>query len=371
MKYSPLFFILLSLVIGVVAIIVLPDFPVISDSADYNALGQLISEDVSMLLTVVDDTVQPPLYPLVLGGLYALFGVSHTIVFLFQFLLVGLIGYIIFRIAHDHLNLPFRISILAGLVVLFWPYMILFSLLIRTEILFIFLFILSLWFLLQGLRLGLYKDYAFAGAIIGLASLTRPVVLLLPFWLAGIAILYRLWKRDLSFTWIRPVIIGIVVFVLILFPWVAITSLKFGRFIPVAGNLSAVIEKGNVNLEYLEGVKNTSLRDVMSAKLQNIYLFWNPGAGGYRAERVLETYPSATILLWVYRIGFFLLLGFASLAFNHKKNMPVILLGITILYFWTLHIVTFPYPRYMLPVVPMVIVLAIFSFYRFYFSKDS
>lgn len=351
---------------------VVPQFPVISDSADYDTLALRILDDPRSISMPIDETVQPPLYPLLLAGVYSFFGHTYSAVYAIQFIFVGLIAAFMFIVARAYLKISFRSALVVALCILGWPYFILFSLLLRTEVLFIFL---TLWSALLFLRFveTEVKQYVFAsGLVLGLATLARPVTLLLPIWLGGsILLLLFLFRREEYRKRMQNIIvytgIAFVGFMLVVGPWIAYVSYHNQSFIPVSGNARAVLEKGNVTFEYLEDSElertgETSFVDLLRVKSMNVFLFWNPGAGGYRAERIYEIYPIASVGIWLYRIAFFLLLIGAAYALYRHENRYVILSGVIIAYFWAVHVVTFPYPRYMLPTVPFVIVLALYTF---------
>lgn len=364
--------ILLSLVLSFIVISVIPSFPVVSDSADYHVLALMVLENPSNLASIIDGTVQPPLYSVFLATTYLFFGHTYTAVYVLQFLLVGLISAFVFLISREHFKLSLLPSLLLSAIILFWPYLVLFSLLLRTEVLFIFLLMVSIWLFLRATDHPSWQRYALSGAILGVAALVRPVVLFLPIWLAVLSLPFVIRKNSkykISVkTWASSLRAGLGAFLLVILPWIIVASLTWKTFIPISENLGAVFEKGNVTLDYLDqnitsdnGFINTEL---ISAKLKNLYLFWNPGAGGYRAESLLQKYPLAEIGIWIYKIVFFILLGFAAPAFI-KPNKNTLALGSIILYFWLVHVATFPYPRYMLPVVPLVALLAFVSFERF------
>jgi hypothetical protein len=94
------------------------------------------------------------------------------------------------------------------------------------------------------------------------------------------------------------------------------------------------------------------------SKVKNVFLFWNPGAGGYQAQAYIDRYPFVRTLIWLYRFGFFVLLALAFTTLRRWKDEHVALTWIVIGYFWGVHTVLFPFPRYMLPIIPLVLILA-------------
>jgi hypothetical protein len=207
-----------------------------------------------------------------------------------------------------------------------------------------------------------------AGIFIALAVLARPVALLLPFWvIIGLIILNYLSILRLNKTYLKNGLIGLLIFTSCLLPWIGYVYVKYNRLIPVASNLSYVFGKANKTLEYLDKPAQTtqnSWKDIGKAKIKNIYLFWDPGANGYNFDMLIAAHPSMKLLIYAYKIFYFLILGAALYSLYWLRgNKGVVILSVMIVYFWSVHTVLFPFPRYTLPVIPLVIILAIYSIY--------
>lgn len=355
----------LSLIIGLILIRGIPPFPVISDFLDYDQIGQSIATTGNYITISTQEIIYPPLYPIFLAIIYKVGGHSYTLVYLVQFLLTGLVAGISFLIAHQQLGLGKKTSLAVGLVVLGWPYLVLYSLLLSSEILFIFFLILFIYQLFSLIANPTKKTAVIAGLLGGLAVLARPVALLLPLWLViGLAITNYLWPMGLNKKHLIVGFLGLMVFIATLIPWTGYVYQHFGRIIPVASNLSYVFDKANNTLGYLETESATKETSLTKAKLTNIYLFWNPGASGYQADSLTAKFPRASILFWFYRIGFILIVLCALSSIYWAKTNRLIWISLAvILYFWALHTVLFPFPRYTLVIMPLVITLALFNIY--------
>lgn len=354
---------LASLALGLILITHGPSFPVEKDSLKYLAIRDSIANGS---YAAIEGIIYPPGYPAFLAGLSALFGGSVETIYLVQFVLLGGIAIFTFLIANRHFGINYWLSLVLGLVMLAWPYMVLYSLLVMSEVLYSFLLLATIFTLLTALQSKNLVHFMFAGILLGLTTLVRPVALLLPFWLLGFAILgyycYRMWRPSLL-----HIGIGLCFFVLTLAPWSVYLYSQTGSVLPVSSHLPAVLDKSYNTLSYDEtfgdaDAATPSLGDVMASKAQNLFLFWNPGAGGYQAESLTERFPLASILIIFYKIDFFLilLLGFLSLFLytqNQHRALLMVLWG-TILYTWLLHAALFPYPRYTLPIMPLVCILA-------------
>lgn len=316
-----------------------------------------------------------PGYPLFLALIYYLFGYNYSMVYIVQFLLLAGIGIIVYFIAKRHLKLSSTFSFLASAMVVTWPYFILYSTLILTEILFTFLLLLSVYFLLELQENPSLYNSLISGGVLGATTLVRPVTLLLPFWAVFFFFVFlRKWRKK---AYLLKTILILVVFIVTLAPW-TIRNILLHKSILVSSGLESAIGKGYKDLDYTQGSQalkpgEVDLKTLLVARLKNIYLFWNPGAQGERAQTLLEKYPFVNHLFSVYKLLFFtiLALAFFSLKFiglrsiyrakSTIKKRGIFLLWIIIFYFWGLHTILFPYPRYTLPIIPLVILLSLCS----------
>lgn len=359
--------ILIGLLSGLLLIKFIPQFPIISDYADYDNIGQSLAQGNGYFEISNDRVIYPPLYPFFLSVIYFFFGHNYDAVYLFQFVLLSLLSSLIYLICRKLLKIGVIFALLFSLLIIFWPYFILYSLVISTEILFSLLLLISILTFLIALRNKRVESFIISGLFFSLATLTRPVSLLLPFWLIFWLTIYNYFKskeKKDGFS-LKLLAIFIVVYLLALSPWVGFVYYNYGKLIPVSSNLSAVFSKANSTLAYLgeekKGVAN-GWKEVGRAKLNNVYLFWNPGASGYQMDRVANRFPFANYALWLYRVGFIIILTLAAIAARKLyQSEDVFILILTIIYFWALHTVLFPFPRYTLPVIPLVVILASFS----------
>lgn len=348
----PILLIFLAVVIGALTLLFIPKYPVISDSLDYDNAALTLLQEKKFLPS--GGVLYPPGYPFFLAIIYAIFGHNYNAVYIIQFLLLGGIGVVVYFLGKNRLKFSDGQAVIVSIVTILWPYFILYPMLLMSEILFIFLFLLFVYYFLDS--------RAISGLFLGLATLTRPVILLLPFWLIFFAFLFA---KKISFK--KP----LVIFLIIISLWITFTYINSGRIIPVASNLPVVLEKAYKTLGYEEEFQNSApaeinLQTIVVSKLKNIYLFWNPGAGGYQAEAVTEKYALVRYLFLLYKIVFFIILGLAFISLKFWKTKEIFFLWTIIFYFWSLHTILFPFPRYTLPIMPLVIILAIFTIKRAY-----
>ncbi len=357
----------LTILFGVLILKNFPELPIVSDSEDYHIIAtNILTEHAYPAIPNQTLLVYPPFYPLFIAVVYALTHVGeYASVYFLQYLLVGATAIILFSILRTHVKLPLMPSLLASLSILFWPYLVLYSQLISSEVLYTFLLLLffTLFFSIDKNSRGWIT--VFAGVILGTTILTRPVALLLfPWILIG---LYFVTKLPRVFgiyvlPWKKYCMV-FVISIITLLPWTIYAYKQFDRVIPVASNLGNVFTKANKTFEYLPETEKTS---VIGAKIKNLYLFWDPGASGYHLDILKEKYPLAGIAVALYKLVFFLIVAFGAVsAVVYRHNRLVLYSVLIIGYTWVLHTALFPFPRYTLPIMPFVIIVAVIGITHF------
>ncbi len=141
---------------------------------------------------------------------------------------------LIWAIAHK-LTSDTRIATFAGLGVALNPIFIIESNNITSETLFIFLLIWGLWVYIAGAprRAPTHRSLAVTGALLGLAALTRAMLLLYPFGLAIHLPLAYGWKRA----W-RGVLVLLLAYAAVVSTWTIYNLAKFNRLMIGADGMS-------------------------------------------------------------------------------------------------------------------------------------
>lgn len=364
--------------------------PVTTDGIRYDANAVHLLNTGEMLV-LESGRLYPPGYPLFLAGMYALFGHEYVPVYLVQFFLIGVCGALTFTLARRYFRLPYGLSLLIGACVTAWPYMVLYAMLLFSEVVGITLLLGSTVLLYAYLSKPEPHSRAlfWSGIVLGLSTMVRPVSMLLPFWIVLLWSAYLLVTRQPVPSW-RVAVRYLIAFFIPLVLWSTYTFAAQGRVDSVYSLAPVVIEfamdlmneqettKDIAKLSLTdepsseetatapEAVPHPTVQAILVSKLKNVYLFWNPGAGGYQAQAYLDRYPLVSALIWVYRLGFFFLLALAFMTLRYWREPSIAFVWIVIGYFWGVHTVLFPFPRYMLPVVPLVLVLAALTVYRWW-----
>ncbi len=303
----------------------------------------LICEDGNPLPSVTG-----PVYPLFLALVYGIFGDSFQIVRIIQILFLAGIGVLIYLMARKHLNLSPIFSCAASLATCFWPYLFFYTTLILTEIIFIFLFMLSIYFLLEFQRTSSLKNAILSGTALGMAALTKYIVFLLPFWII------LLWLILLKIPFSKNTLIAIIVFLMIVSPWL----IYHWTTNPDFSYTFDILTKTKQDLKP-HGFWEVNWSLWWTSPVSRAVFFWNPGAEGTRAESLIQQYSWAKKAFTINAILTYMVILGAALSLYFQRKKTLILWG-TILYFWIFHtvFVFMPNPRYTLPIIPLVILLA-------------
>jgi len=219
----------------------------VSDSLFHDRWAQEIA---SGNITGSEVFFRGPLYIYILGCIYSIFGHSLLAARIFG-LIVGLISlFITYKIA-DRL-FGNKTALIAGLIHALYPVVIFFESELLAVGLFTLLFELSILTLFLALEKKRYKYFIFTGLTIGLAAITRPVILgLLPIYL----IVPFIFKIDLAKNIIGSATILIITILLIL----PVTL----RNLSVADDFVLISSTGGINFY----IGNNEKADGLSAAL--------------------------------------------------------------------------------------------------------
>lgn len=188
----------------------------------------------------VIDPYRPPLYPIFLAAIYQAFGVRVWVALLVQGLLAAATGLLLYRMVRKE-----QAPDVAGIVALAFaldPFLVLNANLLLSEVLFLFLCVVGFSLLRIPLvsRLEPKTRWAAfaAGLCFGLATLTRPITLLLP--LAVLPLLFFVRPRPSRL----PVVAGLLfatALVVVVSPWMLRNRALYGvASISVAPEYSAL-----------------------------------------------------------------------------------------------------------------------------------
>lgn len=172
------------------------------------------------------DMIRTPIYPLVLALVYVLFNSFYPILFL-QALLsscIPLIGMSLMRLFSDK-----KSSVLvAGLALAIEPHMVFYTIFFTSETIFVPLFCIFIYTFVKWMINQKISYLAIASITLGVATLTRPISILIPILCIGCAlILYQTHKHKNILVHIG---IFILIFIATLSPWMIRNKIQFNTF---------------------------------------------------------------------------------------------------------------------------------------------
>jgi len=176
----------------------------------------------------------PPGYPVFLSMIFylsQLIGINKLeLVVIFNIVITAFACCFLFLIAE--LIFRKRIALIASFLWLSYPFNLWFLKNPNTEVPFIFLLFLGIWFYILALKKKHSGFIFITGVILGLASLVRPIGLLLPLLLAlMIFFLLKETSRKIQFFLAIILLIGNLI---IIFPWEYYVFSETGRLIPLS-----------------------------------------------------------------------------------------------------------------------------------------
>lgn len=145
-KFIFVILILFSLLVGIISLPYL-SASLKGDSVVYDKIALGLIKENKYIHFNNEPMLIAPGYPAFLALIYTIFGHHYQVVYLYQFILLGGIGFFVFLLAKNHFKLPILQSLVIAITVICWPYLVLYSSLLLTEIFYIFfLLFLSILF---------------------------------------------------------------------------------------------------------------------------------------------------------------------------------------------------------------------------------
>lgn len=330
-----------------------------------------------------------PVYLLFVGVFASVFPLAWAVIAikLVQFVLSTATAAFVYKLGYTFWG--HRAGMIAGAGVALGPMFIIDSAAIVTEPLFMFLLFAALVLIVEGRRM------AAAGVLLGLATLTRAVLLAFPATLVIYLVIERGWRRA-----VRPAVMLLLVFGLTILPWTVYNLVKWQRFV-IAGEgfvsflfLGAQEQgwTGPAGVDEMLGVgaENPDSRDyaghaaraigadifgwamlrvrnLAGAVLQPHNTVYYPGAslkeaavrwlaedrtpGGLLALTREESFWSKLVL---YLFHFTALVGgLAGMLLARRRWRDVFILYILAGYYLVVHFVLYALPRYLFPIEPV------------------
>lgn len=198
-----------------------------SDWKEYDLVGMSLASGTGFTIYGQPYLIHPPGYPLFLGLLYLLFGHSYAAVKVAQSLL-GALTCVVILLVGERLFTR-RVGLVAAALAAVYPHLVYYSGILMSETLFVFLSTLCLYALVRLREDPSPRRMALAGLVLGLASLTRPMLLFMP-----ALLLVWMWV-ELGSTR-RALVVTATLWLwmaLVILPWTVRNYVVTGTFVPI------------------------------------------------------------------------------------------------------------------------------------------
>jgi len=191
------------------------------DAVGYNNLALILLDTFRMK----NEILRTPVYPAFIASIYAVVGVKPFIVLFVQIFISVATAYFFYKIAEYLTNT--MIAQTGLFIFAVEPTLILYTSFLYSEVLFMFFTMLSLFWLLKGLKNNENKWFILSGITLGLATLTRPAGQYLIVVYALLILFYTTQKKLR----IKNTVILACFFFLSIFPWTMRNYVLYNRFI--------------------------------------------------------------------------------------------------------------------------------------------
>lgn len=334
-----------------------------------------------------------PGYPFFLASVYSICGHTHLIVHMLQAFVGALTCLIIYYIGKSVLNK--KIGILSASIAALYPAFIIYSGMLYTETLFIFLLCLSVLYLLKIHEYPSVKNLLIVGVSLGLGILIRPGILIfIPVILIWMLISSKEKKKNLM----RFMAIFLIV-VVVVSPWTIRNYNVHHEFVPIGTSGGVILWYGynpgamqfittGVESSYftqiweipgeiernkwgyekgLEFIKQNPIQSLM-LDIMKLARFWTlllPFFNCYLYDYFLTPIPKWLFMtlapLTILPFMIILPLAILGIVFYQKWDKKAFLLLLLILYYPFIHSITWGLPRFQLQIMPFLIVFAAYA----------
>jgi 4-amino-4-deoxy-L-arabinose transferase-like glycosyltransferase len=237
----------LGLLTGLVMVFLLFEAqPLVRDKVDpyfFGAMGESVARGEGFARYGTLLSRRAPLYPLMIGGLYWLFGPNTRVVQLVQCLLLSATCWLVYDIGR-RLFTP-RTGFVAGIICACHPMMLRFVPDLHLETLLVCLFTLTVWATVRLHEAPTPMNGVLAGVSAGLASLTKAVVFPYPVAFAAVWFFMRL-RHSKSLPWVPAACMFLALGITIV-PW-TIRNYRAtnGKFVLISSGFSDAFLRGYV-----------------------------------------------------------------------------------------------------------------------------
>jgi len=370
------------------------NFLYLSSSPIFPDEGRYISEAVTLVekgefLVRNDRAWEMPLVAIIYSSFYKVFDSQESLILsirFFQSILLILNAFLIYKISY----LIFKnrkISIIAYIITLFYPYFIYYQALLLSETIFITFLLFSFYFLYRWKENSFKIDinFALANLFFILTIYTRATLTILPPLIFLLFIFLN--KFDLKSS-LKIFIYSICIYMSLLSPWWIRNYNIFNEFVPFTTSSSSNLYLGNNSKNLIGGcdwskdidfetvnkiktIKDEIDRSKVYSNEAKEFISKNPDRFfelmWLKFQRFWSVVPnteafSSGIYKWISILSFGIILPLALISFfiNLKNFFTILPIYILIAYITLLHSIVIASLRYRLPIEPFLIILASF-----------
>lgn len=360
----------LALAVRLVAVVAVADWqqPPSDKVLRYDAIAMSLLDGDGFSIDGNPTATSGPLYPLLLAFVYGVFGYSATAIR--TVLAVIDVGHCLLWVLIARECLGPRSGLLTGVLIAACPYFVYLVVTAGSDSLFLALHAVFVLLLVRSMQMPTHGGFLRTGVALGLATLCRAVSLLMPLFLVPFVLLRC--RRSLARGAIAVMLIAIG-FAITLTPWTIRNFARFQRFVPVQtlGGYHLYLASGDpgqdtfirestdlthgarggvaADGDYYRSALNRIIRDpVQFARLMGTRLvkMWYVTHSG-RAP-------------WALGVTNLLLLSLAAtgVVLSRRRWESLLVLYAVIAYYVCLHSALFAIFRYLMPVVPALLVFA-------------
>lgn len=320
-------------------------------------------------------SLYPPFYPFFLSIIYRFFGHSYFAVKVIQSIIGAFSCVLIYLIGKKAIGAA--VGGIAAFISIFYPPFVKSAGLLLTELIFTFLLCLIVFYLLkirQNLKL---KNCIILGFLLGIAALTKSVMILFPFFTMAVFV----YSRERHFLdRLKGSVAMLLFFSLSITPWIVRNYDVYHSFVPISAESGlglyssycpggggtfgfiaspddpVVVEANRISSPVLRSrffIKKTfefivnNPRKILELELKKILYLWAPFDWEITGGRWFN-------FLYVAMLPFFIL-GFFIRARDFRKDLPLFL---PIIYFQIMTLIFYGSPRFRLPIEPYLFILA-------------
>jgi len=218
------------------------------DEPDYHAHAVDISEGRGFVSQLGEVTAyRPPLYPIVLGGLYGITGPDPDAARALQVLLGGVIVFLVYALTRRLFSI--RVGLVAAALAAVNPGLVYMSALIMTENLYVILLLLTVMVLVREWRnpTGSLRNYAIAGVLAGLCSLTRPTAFTVAILLSGVTVVFAAERFGIR---LKQAVVFMLVTIALVLPWSIRNYVQMGDWVTFTTHGGITFYESNTMLNY-------------------------------------------------------------------------------------------------------------------------